>query len=152
VIREFFVDRGLEAKRTVLVPVSVNLEIEEPSPNWSSMALTLDLFRAGQLVTVSRRREIEADFKLMDEVDEVWITAFRKPRGIQRRLLGRFLEKDVFVGLGLHDRRDLAGRKYVARANDVIADWGNRFGDMQPLRSDRMADYFGHVFRDLDDD
>ena len=130
----------------------VHFELSQRSQNASSTQSTLDTFRAGWLINVSRRPEVKnAELKLLEKVDEVWAMAFRRPRMVQRRMLGRFIAKDIFVGLGLFAREDLAGKKYTNKANEAISAWEDRLA-CEPLRSSSFSDYISPVFRDLDDD
>lgn len=86
-----------------------------------------------------------------DGVDEVWALCFRKPRP-GWRLLGRFLERDVFVALAAYDRHDLAPESnYAARARDTMAEWTNR-GLPEPLRGTNVDDYLGGIYLDVDEE
>lgn len=68
------------------------------------------MFAAGHLVTVSRRSAPGVDLEQLEDQDEVWSLCFRRPRP-GWRLLGRFLERDVFVGLRLYERHFLRNRE-----------------------------------------
>lgn len=139
----------------MLLPSTINDQLCAATPDAVTTQLVMDTYLAGHLVSVSRERDAEVDFKLMDEVEDVWILAFRKPRASQRRLLGRFLAKDVFVGLGLYARGSLYGGNYTIRGQEVIDEWQRIFGDQVPVSSTRLDDCFGHVYRvegDEDDD
>lgn len=53
-------------------------------------------FVEGGLITVSRRRECEAELKQMQDVDELWTICVRMPPP-GWRLIGRFMDKDCFA-------------------------------------------------------
>lgn len=106
-------------------------------------------FIAGHFITVGRRRETDAHFKLLEGVDEVWALCFRKPRP-GWRVLGRFLEPDVFVGLREADRHELVGRRYAELASEVVQQWQLRFGPLEPFRSDDLTAYLTGLVRDVD--
>ena len=96
--------------------------------------------------------EPKADLKRLVDVGEIWALAFRKPRsGGQARLLGRFAEKGIFVGLGAHMRDDMAGNQYEAKAAEAAARWDKEVR-FPPLVSGVLGDYLNGNFRDLDDE
>ena len=87
----------------------------------------------------------------LEIVDEVWALCFRSPPP-GWRLLGRFLEPMVFVGLRLYERHELGTReKYTAKANEVINDWSQTFGPIPPFRAANLGSYVDGVFRDVDE-
>jgi hypothetical protein len=101
-------------------------------------------FLAGQMLTYSGerrkwgRRGDGPTLERLEGLDEIWTLCFRKPPP-GWRLLGRFLEKGVFVGLKLIDKHDLAGN-YSSVAGDVINEWERLF-NISPLRSASVDDY-----------
>lgn len=128
------------------------LKANDPYFPRAEAAIVMSRFCSGQFLTVARTMEPEADLKRLVDVDEVWALAFRKPRSFgQGRLLGRFLERDVFVGLGLYLRDDLAGDAYSERADDAVALWQQRI-KWEPVRSDDLEAYLSSDYRDLDSD
>ncbi len=80
-------------------------------------------------------------------VEEVWAMCYRTPPP-GWRLFGRFLAKGVFVGLTLLEKHDLVG-KYEEIGKDVISKWKNLF-DIDPIKSDNLEDYIGHVWVNRD--
>jgi len=112
--------------------------------------LIVGRFLAGWLLTVSRKSAPDVDLERLEGLDDVWVLCFRTPPP-GWRVLGRFLEKDVFVGLRAYDRHTLGARaSYSARANDVIEDWKRVFGAMEPLRAGDLDSYLSGVYRDAD--
>jgi hypothetical protein len=105
---------------------------------------------AGYLLSVTRKSAKDADLEQLENLDDVWVLCFRRPRP-GYRVLGRFLERDIFVGFRLYDRHTLDGKKiYTARAAEIINDWKRDFGSLDPLRSQDLNAYLGGVFRDVD--
>jgi hypothetical protein len=68
-------------------------------------------------------------------------------------VFGRFLQRDLFIGLLAYDRTVLDGwETYSAYAAGAVGAWEQIFGDEQPLRGDRIADYLSGVFRNADEE
>jgi hypothetical protein len=63
-------------------------------------------------------------------------------------MLGRFLDKDLFVGIRIYDRHDLGGMKYGEAARGVIADWDSTIGPANLKRGAQAGDYLNPVFID----
>lgn len=154
--REFYKARsGMERKRVVILPAEIDHMLDAREPGfpciWASQSL--DTFRAGYHVTVSRAAGTKPDLKLLNNVDEVWAFAIRKPRDFQARLLGRFVHQDVFVGLEFALRAELGSpAQYHAHAERIAASWDERTGGVRPIRSASNSDYLSYVFRDLDNE
>lgn len=107
--------------------------------------------RWNMFVTLTYKKRARPDLERLDDLDEVWAMCFRKPRP-GWRLLGRFVQKDSFVGLGLYDRRDLSTRaKYVSAATQAIVDWKAIFGGLAPLNGQGPDDYLSVPFLDLNE-
>jgi hypothetical protein len=107
-------------------------------------------FSAGWLVTVSRRINRERpDIERIEGCEEVWALCPRKPRP-GWRILGRFYEKDVFIGLRAWDKHDLHG-SYPRAAAEVIEGWNSLFGTQPPHSGVEIGDYLSQVFKDVDD-
>ncbi len=104
------------------------------------------------MVTVSGAMDKRADFKRMVDTDEVWIMAFRKPKLGQGRLLGRFVDRNIFVGTVIASREEIAKVSYAAVAARVIDTWDEVTGGIPPMRSNNFEDYFGPQHIDLDND
>lgn len=136
----------------MLVPKEVGdmLDASEPYFPRATVEALFARFCAGQFMTVTRKKGVRADLERLENVDEVWSMCFRTPRP-GGRLLGRFLDRDVFVGLSIHYREDLAGRKYEARAADAVDIWNSKVAPATPVRSNQLSDYLGHTYRDLDE-
>jgi hypothetical protein len=109
-------------------------------------------YAAGHLVTVSLAGNSEArpDMERLAEIDEVWALCFRVPNP-GWRFLGRFLQRDLFIGLRAYDRHELGRRKdYHRKAEGVIEDWNSLFEGLEPCRGTRVNDYLSGVWRDVD--
>jgi hypothetical protein len=106
-------------------------------------------FSAGWLMRVSRKKtKQKPDIERLEGFDEVWALCLRKPRP-GWRILGRFYEKDVFIGLRAWDKNVLFAR-YAQAAQEVIEDWIELFGARSPLKGDSVDDYLSPVCRDID--
>jgi hypothetical protein len=107
-------------------------------------------YLAGHLMTVSRKSAADVELERLENVDEMWSLCFRRPRP-GWRLLGRFLERDLFIGLRIYDRNVLGNiPNYTKLATDTIGDWKEKFGAIEPIRSTDLADYLSGVYRDAD--
>ncbi|WP_231634706.1 hypothetical protein [Novosphingobium sp. KN65.2] len=144
---------GYERRRILMVTDAIASMLSAPSPPFprTTAAMSFDTFKAGYLVSVGRSEDGAPDFKLLEDLDEVWTFAVRKPKDFQARLLGRFVHKDVFVGTRFYLRSDLGAKSnYHRMASEVAEHWDGETGGIRPLRSDSNSDYLGHVMRDLD--
>ena len=120
-----------------------------PSVNLDKLTAT---FCAGYFLLVSLTGDPEGkhpDFERLVEVDEVWAMCFRSEKSNQWRLLGRFLQRNAFVGLKLHRRSELAFGRYTPCANDMIFDWDQRFPTQPPLRGSSRLHYFSGPTKDV---
>jgi hypothetical protein len=81
--------------------------------------------------------------------DEIWVFCFRKPQQQQWRLFGRFLRRNVFVGVRLHHRGELGGKNYNLCAMGALADWNAISGNTEPLKGTELKDYVSEPCRDL---
>jgi len=110
----------------------------------------IGIYVAGQYLRLSQRSAADVEMEKLENVNEVWALCFRQPvPGF--RLLGRFIEATVFVGFRLYDRHTLEGvPTYTALANEVINDWTNVFGKIDPFRATGLESYVGGVCRDVD--
>jgi hypothetical protein len=118
-------------------------------------------FLAGQSVAASvrwlslpkqyrKRFEKNLEFERLENLEEVWAICFRKPKP-GWRVLGRFLERDVFAAIAAYDRHDLAPEaKYGERARQTIERW-NKLGLPEPHRGERLGDYLDGVYFDVDE-
>lgn len=137
--------------RRVLVAPEIDAMLNTNTPYFprASAEALITSFCAGHMVSVSRRMEVSADLKRMVGPDEVWTMCFRRPRP-GGRMLGRFLERDVFVGMGLYLREDLAGAAYAEKARIIVDSWAERTEGLPYLGSAALSDYLGHVYMDRD--
>jgi hypothetical protein len=109
----------------------------------------IGVFVAGQYLTLSQKSAPDVDMEKLENVDEIWALCFRAPPP-GWRLLGRFVEATVFVGLKLYDRHELADIKtYTEKANTVITEWNAMLGIL-PFRASSLGEYVRGVFRDVD--
>lgn len=125
------------------------LNVNDPYFPRANAAITFGTFCAGHLLTVTRKMSVEADLEKMVDTDEVWIMCFRHPRP-GGRLLGRFADKDIFVGTEIDLRENLAGDNYKQAADRVISSWDSLTNRISPVRSNDLNDYLGYTFRDVD--
>ena len=101
-------------------------------------------FMAGHVLTFSDKvrkwgkRGRGPVIEQLNGLEEIWALCFRAPPP-GYRLLGRFLDHEVFVGLKLIEKFDLAGR-YEEEAKDVIASWEALFS-IEPHRSPNVDGY-----------
>ena len=142
-------------RRTVYVLPDILAKIRAPDhepmfPRASAEAL-VSRFRSGGLVSVSRQMEVKADLKRMVGVDEIWTLCFRSPRP-GGRLLGRFIDQDIFVGLGLFTREELGGNAYTERGNEAVATYERLLPNSPTVRSAELGDYMSQFYKDLDND
>lgn len=142
-------------RRSVYVLPEILTKVRAPDhepmfPRASAESL-VGIFRSGGLVRVSRQMDVEADLKCMVGVDEIWVLCFRTPRP-GGRLLGRFIERDLFVGLGLYTREELAGAAYTQRGKDAVAEYERLLPHSPTVRSADLKDYLSPHFKDLDND
>jgi hypothetical protein len=111
----------------------------------------IGIYAAGHFVTVSRKvTKQRPDMEQLEGFDEVWAICPRRPPP-GWRILGRFYDKGVFVGLRAWDKHHLS-QHYPQAAAEVIDDWQDLFGAQAPLRSDDLSDYLGEGYRDVDQD
>jgi hypothetical protein len=109
-------------------------------------------YAAGYLVTVSLigNSKAKPDLERLEDLDEVWALCFRKPRP-GWRFLGRFAQRNQFIGLRAYDRHALGPkRSYHKKAEQIIDDWKAVLGDLEPLRGKSVSDYLSGVWRDVD--
>ena len=90
------------------------------------------------------------DLERLTDNDEAWAMCFRKPTP-GWRLLGRFVAKNVFVGLSLKDRLVL-GRTatYDGFAKAMTRQWNESFPSLPVVRGNAWSDYVGGKVRDVD--
>jgi hypothetical protein len=110
-------------------------------------------YTAGHLVTVSLLGDPDKrkpDLERLENVHEVWALCFRKPRP-GWRILGRFVQRDMFVGLRAYDRHVLGKKSnYAKNAKAIPNDWTNLLGDAPVLFAATAGEYLSGVHRDVD--
>ena len=137
----------------VAAPIAELLDGPTPPFPRFTTGVSMDTYRAGHLISISRAANKKPDFKLLEGLDEVWAFAIRKPKDFQARLLGRFVQKDIFVGTQLYLRTELGSpTQYNAIAAQTATQWDAATGGVKPLRSAANEDYLSYVVRDLDKD
>jgi hypothetical protein len=120
-------------------------------PQWATERLIAE-FSAGWRVRVSRKKtKLKPDVERLEGYDEIWALCVRARAGPPGwRILGRFYEKNVFIGLRAWDKRHLFSH-YPQAAQEVIDDWKGLFGAQAPLRSqqDDLNEYLSK-WEDID--
>lgn len=109
-------------------------------------------FIAGYRVTVSLKGDPtrRPDMERLAGLDEAWAICFRSPIP-GWRLFGRFCARAVFVGVALHDRHELKGRRtYSLKAQEAVAKWESMFPGEPPHRGTDPRDYIEGAAYDLD--
>lgn len=107
-------------------------------------------FVAGWLVTASRKiTKRKPDVEQIVGEDEVWALCPRRPPP-GWRILGRFFDPGVFIGLRAFDKHWLA-RNYKTGSALVIEDWKEIFGDKEPYRAQSIDLYVTGLVRDVDE-
>jgi len=112
-----------------------------------------DRYMVGHLISVSRARGRGAVLKKIDNADAVWSFAYRKPRP-GWRLIGRFMERDVFIGLSLKSRSFLGHREsaFTEEACAAVEAWNRLLPGLDPVRSDDVEELLSPLVWDLDND
>jgi hypothetical protein len=143
-----------EPERGILVTSEIKAIIAGDPPVQGFPHLCANLiigrFIEGHYLLISRKSAKDCDLEQLEDVDEVWALCFRKPRP-GWRLLGRFIERNTFIGLRLCDRKELGFRpNYEREAASVIEDWITCFGSNDPLRGVDFGQYVGGHYKDVD--
>ena len=108
--------------------------------------LLLGRFVNGLILGVSDKPSGRGDLKHLQNLDESWVLAFRKPIP-GWRLFGRFAAPKVFVGLHLVPREDAGDQvQYAEQARKMIQKWEKRFPGTEPFSSDNIDDYLGPMW------
>jgi hypothetical protein len=143
-----------ESKRYVLLDPRIDALLDGhidygDFPAWAAERLIAE-FSAGWLVKVSRKKtKLRPAIERLEGHNEVWALCARKPIP-GWRILGRFYDKDVFVGLRAWDKRVLFSR-YAQAAQEVIDDWNDLFGAQPPHGGPTVGDYLSMQYEDLDE-
>lgn len=110
--------------------------------------LVLGRYTKGYIVGVSRTHKGRGDLKWLQNLDEVWVLAFRKPVP-GWRLFGRFARKNVFIGLHLVPRELAGDTLQYAQQGQVMQDaWNLHFPDCEPFKRTEVSDYVGELWDD----
>jgi hypothetical protein len=107
---------------------------------------------AGHSVNVTSRREkTGTTFKRFSEAEGVWSVIFPKPPpGF--RLLGRFVEKDLFVGLNLQSRDDLGGSRYAAEISRTAEAWNALIPAVPYIDDGDVSAFLSEPYYDADNE
>jgi hypothetical protein len=142
--------------RRILVKPAIDDLIEGTDPSTGFPHRMADKvigwFIAGWYMRVSRKSAEDVDLEQLEDLDDVWALCFREPTP-GWRLLGRFLEQDVFVGIRLYHRTFLGRRaNYHKIAGEIPSQWEAELGSLQPLRSPDLSAYLsGTMYDDVDE-
>jgi hypothetical protein len=120
-------------------------------PDWEA-DFVLGVFIAGHAIKVAlasaTRGQPELE-RLDGLIDDVWAMCFRRPKP-GWRLLGRFMERDTFIGLRAYPRSRIGTtERYSLAAYGVIADWEKIFDHVEALRGRSIGDYLSGVYVDV---
>lgn len=112
-----------------------------------------DRYMIGHMISMSRTRSRDAVLKQIEGADAVWSFAYRTPKP-GWRLLGRFLERDVFVGLSLQSRGFLGRVRdaFTDEAGAVVRSWEHLLPGLDPVRSRAFNDHLTDPIWDFDAD
>ncbi len=145
-VRSLWVPTEIEAVLCGVLPTS-----EYPNPKLSAL---VQRYIAGYYVTASLcgnpNKKNKPDFEKLTGLDEAWAMCFRDTKVNQWRLLGRFIEKNVYVGLGLYRRSILNGQKtYHSKAVEFLDRWDRIRPFQSVVRSNSVEDYISEPVRDV---
>ena len=141
-------------KRAFLVHEDVNGTLADPSGGFPGHqgAAFITRFVMGTYISASLVGDPEhkrPDMERLVDVDEVWVACFREPKFNQWRLMGRFARTNVFIGLALHRRTELAGNRYTAKAEQFAIRWATLLPSCPIVRGASVGEYLTKPARDL---
>lgn len=151
---------GSASIRKLFVTPTINAILDGQDDNFKRMPMVetekiIGRFCNGHMVTVSLKGDTNSkpDFERLEGLDEVWAICARKPKMSQIRIFGRFISKGTFVAFGFYERVTLGLREnYNAKASEVPGIWNNVLGDCVRHEASSVEEYFGGVWRDVDDE
>lgn len=141
---------GLAAKRRLFVPSSIYTVLSGGSSQplgfpCAAADIMFTRYRAGYIVHCTRKPTGRGDFKWLKDHDEVWVMCF-KGAGSVWRMLGRFAQPNLFVGLFNVERGELAPwSAYQAKAKETVGEWECCFPKCEPFRGSKFEDYLGNM-------
>lgn len=142
-------------QRALLVTPEVEMKLrgKDPQCELSSlgMAEVIGPFLAGHSLSVSRicaKRKERVELEQLEGLNETWGICYRRPKP-GWRLFGRFLVRDVFIGLRLYDRRNI-GSDYKSVADQIDEDWKRVLGTQPYIQSADISDYLSGSHYDVD--
>lgn len=147
---------GVAVKRRLFVPSGIHATLSGAGSKPAGFpCATADLmihrYRVGNIVHGTRKPQGRGDFKWLENHDEVWVMCF-KGAGVIWRMLGRFAQPNLFVGLYNVERGELVPwSAYQAKAASTVADWDARFPKCDPFRGSKFQDYLGDMVFNEDD-
>jgi hypothetical protein len=145
---------GDNVRRLLVVPDIAELLAGKSGQNFPHYLADAVIGRyvTGYLVTVSLKGNPtpKPDLERLEDLDEVWALCFRKPAP-GWRILGRFAQRDVFIGFRAYDRHAL-GRKsnYTEKAQEIPNAWSDLLGPTPILHAETVGAYLSGVYRDVD--
>jgi hypothetical protein len=88
-----------------------------------------------------------SDIRRLEGADEVWslCARYKGPGGKGWRILGRFIERDIFIGLTHAPRICLWPPMEEMIFRDVLQRWERTFPGVEPLRGTTPTDYMERV-------
>lgn len=102
-------------------------------------------FVRGNIIGVSRKHSSKAELKWLMNVPESWVYCFRTPPP-GWRLFGRFVRKNIFVGLNCAPR-ELCGDPvgYAKQASIATERWDALFPNELPFLAKDFESYLGEM-------
>ena len=102
-------------------------------------------FVRGYIIGVSRKHQSKCELKWLQGSDEVWVYCFRDPKP-GWRLFGRFIGKNIFVGLHCVSREEAGDLiQYTKQSRIMVDKWNAIFPNESPFIGNSFADYLGDL-------
>lgn len=144
-----------QVRRVFMKPEMVDLLNGKSMPPQGFPATCADevigRYCAGWLIRVSEKSNKSSELEKLQDLNEAWALCFRSPKP-GWRVLGRFMDKDIFVGMRIYDRHELApSTKYEERAKEIIAEWGETFPHIPPVSGSFPDAYISGVYINVDE-
>jgi len=136
--------------RTLFVSAEINTMLQDNAEGevWSEVRAIMDTFVSGGLISVGHKATSRMAFLKPKKNESVWEIRATKPKpGI--RILGQFIEKDLFVALVWGYRKDLKNYNSIAWKRIIRnckVEWRKLFEPYEPLMGETYNDYVSNIF------